>query len=186
MSKLKINLFGECWKLKKISGSVEQMLSWENISLKMNQPLIEALIDPFFYHLLNDEKIKSIDDIPGEISEGMLNTYKNQIEIWYKNKKVQKLKIDDLKPELLLFPLYNIKLNKATNKENGIYIIEKGIGMVGSYETNITDFFIENLEFILLEANGITVLQNFKYQDQLLTFKKKDILITYQNGYELK
>lgn len=183
MSKLKINLYGESWKLKKISASEKQILSWEKISLKMKKPLNEVLTDPFFYHFLNDDNIKSIDDIDGEIWEGMLNTSKNQIELWYKNKKLKKLKIDDLNEELLLFPLYNVKQNKLTNNENGIYIIEKGVGMVGSYHTNTDNFNIDNLEFQLVNIDYLTVLHNFKYKGKLLDFIKSDILITYQNAY---
>ena len=184
MDKLKINLFRESWKLKKISASEKQILSWEKISIKMKKPLNEVLTDPFFYHLLNDDDIKSIDDIDGEIWDGMLNTSKNQIELWFKNKKLKKLKIDDLNEELLLFLLYKISLIKIPQKkEKGIYVIQKGVGLVGSYQTYIDNFKIDNLEFQLVNVDGLTILQNLKYDDKILDFKKSDILITYQNSY---
>lgn len=183
LHKLKINLFGESLKIKKIVASKEQILSWEKIALKMKQPLIAVITDPFFYHYLNDDNIRSIDDLKGETWEGLINTSKNQIEIWYKNKKVQKLKIDNLKPELLLFPIYNVKQNKITNNEKAIYIIEKAIGKIGTFEIKIDDFLLDNLEFELLDINGVTILQSFNYKHQIINFKNNDILITHQNSY---
>lgn len=184
MFKLKVKLYGESWKLKRISLTDEQKILWERIASKMKQPLYEVMIDPFFYHLLNDDVVKSIDDIEGEIWEGLLNVPKNQIEIWFKNKKVQKLKVDDLDNDLLLFPVFNIYKNNLTqNTKSGTYVIQKGIGLVGIYETTLTNFYIEDLQFELVNIDGLTILQYLRYKDKLLDVKKSDILITYQNTY---
>lgn len=185
-NKLKINLFGEAWKLKQISISEEQKIQWKTIAQRMKQPLCQAIADPYFYYLLKEDAIQSIENINGTIWEGLLNTPKNQIEIWYKNKKVQKLKINDLKEELLLFPLYHTTVSKiASDYEKGIYIEQKGIGLVASYEIRIDHFNIDNLVFHLSETNDMSLLQKLTYQNQSLILKKNDLLIMSQNGFEV-
>ena len=185
-NKLKINLFGEAWTLKRISISIEQKNDWEKIALKMNQSLCQAIIDPYFYYLLNEDTIQSINDLVLIKIGGLINNQKNQIEIWYKNRKVQKLKINDLLEELLLFPLYNTSVSRINpDYETGIYIEQKEIGLIGSYEIRINDLNINNLEFHLLEVDGMIILKNLKYQNQNLKSIKSDALITFQNGYEV-
>jgi hypothetical protein len=181
-NKLKINLFGEAWILKRISISNEQKIQWEKIALKMNQSLCKAIIDPYFYYLLNEDTIQSMNDLVLIKIGGLINNQKNQIEIWYKKRKVQKLKINDLLEELLLFPLYNTSVSRINpDYETGIYIEQKEIGLIGSYEIRINDFNINNLEFHLLEVDGMIILKNLKYQNQNLKSVKSDALITFQN-----
>ncbi|PWA09802.1 hypothetical protein DB891_06405 [Flavobacterium laiguense] len=152
----------------------------------MKQPLIEVIIDPFFYHYLKSKTIQSVEDLQGKSIERLINSTKNQIEIWYKNKKVQKLKINDLKEELLLFPLYNTTIhNKNSSLEDGIYIEQKEIGLVGSFEINTDDFNINNLEFQLVQTKEDIFLINLMYKNQALVCKKKDTLITFQNCFEI-
>lgn len=186
-NKLKINLFGEAWTLKRISISNEQKNDWEKIALKMNQSLCQAIIDPYFYYLLNEDTIQSMNDLVSIEIGGLINNQKNQIEIWYKNRKVQKLKINDLQEELLLFPLYNTSVSRINpDYETGIYIEQKEIGLIGSYEIRMNDFNINNLEFHLLEVDGMIILKNLKYQNQNLKSVKSDALITFQNGFEVR
>lgn len=186
-NKLKINLFGEAWTLKRISISNEQKNDWEKIALKRNQSLCQAIIDPYFYYLLNEDTIQSMNDLVLIKIGGLINNQKNQIEIWYKNRKVQKLKINDLQEELLLFPLYNTSVSRINpDYETGIYIEQKEIGLIGSYEIRMNDFNINNLEFHLLEVDGMIILKNLKYQNQNLKSVKSDTLITFQNGFEVR
>lgn len=182
-SKLKINIFGESFKLKYILLSDEQKAGFEIIANHLKLPLCKALIDPYFYFLLKDKKVQSIDDLTGKYWEGLLNTPKNHIEIWFKNKKIQKLKFDDLIEKQLLFPLYRTSLDRTFQQKSGIYIEQKAIGLVDSLEINIDDFKIDDLEFQLLEINELLILENLKYKNQLLKSKKKETLITFQNGY---
>ena len=186
-NKLKINLFGEAWILKRISISNEQKIQWDKIALKMNQSLCKAIVDPYFYYLLNEGAIESMNDLVSIEIGGLINNQKNQIEIWYKNRKVQKLKINDLLEELLLFPLYNTSVSsKNLSYETGIYIEQKEIGLIGSYEIRMNDFNINNLEFQLLEVDGMIILKNLKYQNKKLKSIKNDSLITFQNGFEVR
>ena len=185
--KLKINLLGEAWKLKKLVFSNELLHTFEKVATRMKQPLTEVLIDPFFYHYLKNRVIQSIDDLQGNTIEGLINSPKNQIEIWYKNKKVQKLKINDLKEELLLFPLYNTTIQKTNLQlEKGIYIEQKEIGLIGSFEIYTDNFSIDDLEFQLLQTNEQTILEKLVYKNQVLVCKKKDSLLTFQNCFEIK
>ncbi|CAM4276436.1 hypothetical protein [Flavobacterium terrigena] len=185
-NKLKINLLGEAWNIKQMVFSNELLHTFEEVAARMKQPLTDALIDPFFYHYLKNKTIQSIDDLQGNSVEGLINSPKNQIEIWYKNKKIKKLKINDLKEELLLFPLYNTTIQKSNiNLENGIYIEQKEIGLIGSFEIHTDNFIIDELEFQLLQTNEQTILEKLVYKNQVLVCKRKDSLITFQNCFEI-
>ena len=185
-NKLKINLLGEAWKLKQVVFSNALLHAFEEVAKKMKQPLNEVLIDPFFYYYLKNKSIQSIDNLQGNCLEGLINSPKNQIEIWYKNKKVQKLKINDLREELLLFPLYKTIIQKTNLQlEKGFYIEQKEIGLIGSFEIYTDNFSIDDLEFQLLQTNEQTILEKLVYKNQVLVCKKKDSLITFQNCFEI-
>jgi hypothetical protein len=146
--KLKINLFGESQTLKRVIFNSIQKMEYAIIAQRMKQPLHQALIDPYFYFLLKNDNIQSLEDFGGFSNKVLLNTPKNQIEIWYQNKKTQKLKINDLLEELLLFPLYSTKVLKDKMAlENGIYIEQKEIGWIGQFEMLIEDFNINKFIF---------------------------------------
>ena len=66
-----------------------------------------------------------------------------------------------------------------------MYIEQHGIGLVGTYEIELENFNIDELEFQIIEINGNVLLQSFKYKDKPLKFKKNDILLTFQNGFEI-
>lgn len=184
--KLKINLFGEFWKLKHLTLTESLLQTFEEVAMRMKQPLTELIIDPFFYHNLKNNAIQSIEDLEGNITEGLVNSPKNQIEIWYRNKKVKKLVINDLNEELLLFPLYSATLQKANSSlEKGIYIEQKEIGLIGCYEIYTKNFNIDNLDFQLLQTDKLTILERLIYKNQVLISKKKDTLITFQNCFEI-
>lgn len=105
---LKINFFGENKILKKVNLTKEELCIFETTSKKLKQSLHSAIIDPYFYHLLKNSTYTCIDDLKCDNVEWLLNTPVNQIEIWFRNKKIKKLKIDNLS-EKLLFPLYQIR-----------------------------------------------------------------------------
>jgi hypothetical protein len=87
---------------------------------------------------------------------------------------------------LLLFPIYN--KTKTEIKEEyspGIYVEQRAIGFVGSYEMKIESFNLEDLQFNQLQFNDKLLLQQPTYSNQKLRFKKKETLLTYQNGFEV-
>lgn len=187
MPKLKINFHGESWTLKKFECNDFDLKECLKVAARMKLSLEKALLDPFFYYYLKIPAIASTEHIPGIKWSGLLNSPKNQIEIWYDRKKIKKLQIADIEQDLLLFPLYN--KNKTEIKEEyspGIYVEQQAIGFVGSYELNIESFNLEDLQFNLLQFNDKLLLQQPTYSNQNLHFRKKETLLIYQNGFEVR
>lgn len=186
LKKLKINLYGESWTLKKFECSAADFTFCLKVAEKMKLNLTEALLSPFFYYNLNLPNIPSLDYLPGKKISGLLNTPSNQIEIWFNGSRMKKLKLTDFNQDDLLFPLYNVEKIEIDNKfEPGIYIEQKAFGLAASYEANLDSFNIENLHFRLLELTDKTLLQKITYDNLELKLKKKDVLVQYQNGFEI-
>ncbi|MET4083488.1 hypothetical protein ABIB40_003460 [Pedobacter sp. UYP30] len=186
MPKLKINLFGELWKLSHLELTKAEYDCIKLRASEMNLPLTEALLDISFYdsHLFSGSfRQKTI--------EGLLNSYKNQIEIWFGGKKVQKIKMIDLNADFLLFPLFNTCETKLLYKEfePGIYIEQREVGLVGSYEKVIDRFSLTQLEFFITEMEikigSIEILTEIKYCNESLKIKNSDTLITQQLCYKM-
>ena len=184
MKKLRINLFGELWALNKVVLNTMEQDYYELIAARLKQPLHIALLDPFFYYHLKLNSIPSLDKLPCENFNGLMNTPKNQIEIWLDGKKILKLKLDELNQDQYLIPLYNTKIAMLINSNQPvIYIEQKEIGFIGSYEFKIEKFDLENLQFEIIELNSQLLLQNITYTNCKTIFKKKETLITYQNSF---
>lgn len=186
MQNLKINLHGESWTLKKFECSEADLNDCLKVAVRMKVPLVKALLDPFFYYYLKIPTIQSVEHLPGNKWSGLLNTPKNQIEIILDGKKIKKLHIKDLNQEQLLFPLYNIQKTEITeNFGPGIYVEQKAIGFIASYEIKVDRFDIDNLQFNLLQFNYKQLLQKPSYQNKKVVFRKKETLLIYQNSFEI-
>jgi len=136
MQKLKINFFGELFSKKKVVLNAMEQEYYELIAARIKQPLHRALLDPFFYYYLRLNAVDSIEKLPSETVSGLLDTAKNQIEIWLDGRKIYKLKLAELNQDQYLIPLYNTKISILNNqKEKGIYIEEKEIGFIGGLGT---------------------------------------------------
>jgi len=184
MKKLRINVFGELFTLKRVVLNPMEQDYYELIAARLKQPLHLAVLDPFFYYHLKLNSIPSLDKLPCENFNGLMNTSKNQIEIWLDGKKILKLKLDELNQDQYLIPLYNTKIAMLINSNQpGIYIEQKEIGFIGSYEFKIEKFDLENLQFEVIELNSQLLLQNITYTNCKTIFKKKETLITYQNSF---
>jgi hypothetical protein len=187
MHKLKINFHGESWTLKKFECSKYELDACLATADKMKLPLEKALLDPFFYYYLKIPTIASTEHLPGIKWSGLLDSPKNQIEIWYDGRKIKKLHIADIDQDLLLFPIYNKnKIEIIKDYNPGIYVEQCAIGFVGSYELNIDSFDLQDLQFNFLQFNEKLLLQQPTYFTQKLLFKKKETLLTYQNGFEIE
>jgi hypothetical protein len=181
---IKTNLFGEVLTLKRVVLNPMEQEYYELIAARIRQPLHQALLDPFFYYHLKLNSVDSMEKLPCEEVSGLMNTNKNQIEIWLEGKKILKIKLDELNQDQYLFPLYNIKKSVHNNQNNsGIYIEQKEIGFIGSYEFKIEKFEMADLQFDFLEINEQLLLQNVAYPNCNSAFKKKETLITYQNSF---
>jgi hypothetical protein len=186
MQTLKINLHGESWTLKKFECSEEDYCECLKVAAKMKLPLMKALLDPFFYYYLKRPTIQSVEHLPGIKVSGLLNTPKNQIEILLDGKKISKLQIKDLNQEQLLFPLYTVHKTEIREEYSpGIYVEQKAIGFIASYEIKLDRFSIDNLQFNLLQFNDKQLLQKPAYQNKKVLSRKKETLLIYQNGFEI-
>ena len=183
MPKLKISLFGESWKLKhlEIDASLQERLLYT--ANAYNVPLSVALLDLSFFEKLNQPALHSVHDLPSTQIGGLCNTPKNQVEIWYSGKKVQKLKLDALFRPNTLFNLFNTSVTSAnaSTLEAGLYLVETEIGLIASHELEIPAFSIEKLNFSLLnfskENTLVEVLSNIFYEERLLPIKRTDVLL---------
>lgn len=183
-SKLKINLFGENRVVRKVLLSEDDILLYTKVAAKMDQSLSQALLDPFFYYLLKAPGVDSLDNLNCEHWEGLINNNKNQIEVWFQNKKIQKCKIDLLIDELLLFPLFQTsEISSIEVSEPGFYIDQKEVGLVNSFELMLEKFDINQLLFEISNFENTIHLSGLKYKDITISKKRKDTIITYQNGF---
>ncbi len=186
LNKLKINLFGELWTLKKVVLNSIEREYFENIASRLKLSLHQALIDPFFYHHLRLNSISNVDRLPCKEVGGLVNNTNHQIEIWFNGKKTEKIYIHDLEPSQYLFPLYQVKKAIITDINTlGIYIEQKEMGYIGSYERLVDNFSIDDLTFSLLEMNNHLLLDNITHKNAKMVFKRRETLITYQNSYEI-
>lgn len=191
MPKIKVNTFGEGIEIRQLQLEYETYNHWRTIADKKNLLLPDLLLDPFFYYRLKDKRFKELSDINANLISGTVNTPKSLVEIWFNRRKVLKIQSQELFNEMLLFPLF--KLEKSQNfltntLENGIYVVQKTIGLLSSekleitsQQLNIDDFTFNNTEF---ENNQF--LTDIKYQNQNLNFIKSDTMITHQNAFEIK
>lgn len=186
INKLKIDFFGEGISIKKGVFGEELLTRMQLTAQKLKQPLEHALIDPYFYDILKDKKLKSIKDIAKTLVNGLINTHKNRIEIWYKGQKVQKLTINSLNDQYVLFPLFQSEMKNITLQiDSGFYIKNLEIGLIARYETTVDNFSIHHLKFHLISYDGKVILNKVSYENVDLILKKKDALITYQNGFRI-
>lgn len=182
--KLKINLFGEWWSLRKLKLNPIEQEYFTQIANRLQQPLHQALLDPFFYHYLRLNTIPSLDKLPCEKLGGLLGSTNHQVEVWIDGKKSQKILQSELDPTQYLFPLYKTEVNHLTlNDTPGIYIEQKEVGFIGSYEFQTNDFSIDNLVFNLLQTHHQLLLQSITYPNCKVVFKEKETLINYQHSY---
>lgn len=192
MNKLKIKLFGELWRLIRLELSASEYIILEKRAAELKTPIHEALLDARFSQsdFLPDVFIPA--DLKHTYTSGLLDTYKNQIEIWYDGKKVRRMRIKDLNDDYLLFPLYNSKFDKLDCRDlpKGIYIEQKEIGLVCSYEMIIKHFDMLYLEFNMLKVEkneeSFDILKEIKYLDKVLNkMVSDDALITRQFCFEI-
>ena len=180
MQTLKINLHGESWTLKKFECSEDDLNECLKVAAKMKLPLVKALLDPFFYYYLKRPSIQSVEHLHGIKISGLLDTPKNQIEIILDGKKIRKLQFKDFNQEQLLFPLYNIHKTEIRDVYSpGIYVEQKVIGFIASYEIKVDHFSIDELQFHLVQFNDKQLLQKPTYQNKKVLFRKKETLLIY-------
>jgi hypothetical protein len=189
MPKLKINLYGESWRLKKLQLDEELANKLIEAFSALKVSIGQALLDLEFYDYLNHPSLKGVEDLQFDEVGGLLNCHKSLVEIWFNGKKVQKLNLDSLFRPNTLFNLYNTRILdiKKENLEPGIYLVENEIGLIACYELIIENFDIDKLRFNLLtfqsELKKVEVLSELFYKDELLICKRSDVLLNESKGF---
>jgi hypothetical protein len=189
LDKLKINLYGESWRLKKLQLTQELANKLINAISALKISIGQALLDLEFYEHLKHPSLKGIEDLQFDEVGGLLNGRKSLVEIWFNGKKVQKLNLDTLFRPNTLFSLYNTRILdiKKENLESGIYLVENEIGLIACYELAIENFEIDKLSFNLVtfqsELKKAEVLSELFYKDELLICKRSDVLLNDLEGF---
>ena len=189
MPKLKINLYGESWRLKKLQLDEELANKLLGAFSALKISIGQALLDLEFYDHLNHPSLKGVEDLQFDEVGGLLNGRKSLVEIWFNGKKVQKLNLDSLFRPNTLFSLYNTRIFdiKKENLEPGIYLVENEIGLIACYELAIENFEIDKLCFNLLtfqsKLKKTEVLSELFYKDELLICKGSDVLLNESEGF---
>jgi len=186
---LRIKLFGESFKIHKLKIDDNMMPMLVNVANKVKLPLLEALLDINFFRILNSQELQCVNDLIGHTFNGLINNYRNQFEISYGRKRIAKFKIEELFYPTTLFPLYNTHINNININtiSAGIYIEEREIGLIGTYEIMIEEFQIDFLKFYLTKIEllneNLETLHMMTYKGQLLPCVKSDTLLRYQRCF---
>lgn len=184
-SKVLIRFYGESFKIHALQIKNEYPEQFYEVAAKLGEPLEEALLNINFFNKLNIKGIVSIQDLIKNTFGGMVNNSKAHIEIWHGRKVLQKLNLDDLFYPKTLFPLFNVHLERVNLRlQNGIFLIEKEVGLIGQYEIDLIEFDIYKLKFFISEVlylkTNYQLLLSINYDSEPLQIKKSDTLVTYQ------
>jgi hypothetical protein len=91
------------------------------------------------------------------MTEGLINSSKNQVEIWYKTKN-SKLKSKWFKWEIITFPFYTTLQSKVKfSFRERFYVEQTEIGLIASFEIKTNEFNIDYLRAITNKR--LTVLE---------------------------
>ena len=139
------------------------------------------LLEDILYH----PEVELVDRAFELKHRGLINTYKNQIEIWYAGKKLQKFQLNDLNFQFIAFPLYRSTQNELDLKSltSGIYVSEREIGLINSFEVQAENFGIEKLVFNITHvcsAIPFSSCDGVTYSDQTLFSHKTDTVVIEQ------
>jgi len=170
LSKLRINLFGESFRISRVNHIPAGFLQLE--PAQFNENLSTLILEET--HPLIFETVK----------QGLLDTYKNRIEIWFAGKKLHKTNISEIDPETALFPLFGSAIEKFDMQwcEEMVYLEEREIGLIAVYEANLEKFNPAQLSFSMnlvnYQQNEMKVLGNISYHNKNLIARPGDTLQT--------
>ena len=181
MPKLKIGLFGESLTIKYLKSTPDLLTRIASSLKELDQEVVLSISDPAFYKLLAEPGIESANDLKFTKVGGLRNTHKNQVEIWFNGKKIQKIKLDSFFRPNTLFSLYDTK-TIINDFGAGLYIVEEAIGLINSYELQVEHFDIQQLQFELVatdfQGTRVELLTQVEYERMVLRSRKEDSLIT--------
>lgn len=181
MKKIKIQFLGTFIYYKMVQLDSIEKDYFMSIANRLGYTLNEALVDPYFYHLLRLEKYQSFKDLKGASYFGLDIHSFHQIELFVNGLKKQKFNYFDLNPEIVLFPLYytNVKYNEIQKNPLIIRTREKGcVNYVSqcSLETPIDEI----LAFTLLKTQSELLLSEVLVNKINLDINRSDTTIIEQ------
>jgi len=185
LDKVKISLYGESFKIHSLEVK-NHFLSLEFFTeraLQLGEPLDTALLNINFFKNFSSDKLNSVQDLIGFTFGGLLNNHKAKIEIRRGRKLLQKLPLDDLYDPKTLFPLFDVHKGTLSLKlKNNIFLIEKEIGLIGTYEIQTEKFDIAKLKFNICDVeynnDHYHLLLALSYNQNKLNSIKSDTLVT--------
>ena len=87
---------------------------------------------------------------------------------------------------LLLLPIFEVdRISILDDYSPGIYVEQKAIGFIASYELKVEAVNLDDLQFKLLELKNKILLQKPTYQNKNMLFRRKETLLIYQNSFEV-
>lgn len=182
---IKLRLYGESFRIHLLHLNGIPLEDLMKVAERLKEPIEEALLSGAFFNILNHKKLKTIEDMIHQTFGGLINTPKNKIEIWYGRKCLQKFSLNELFHPSTLFPLFNSKCEQLDIKlSNGIFLIEKEVGLIAEYVFKCDNFNINHLEFSIYDARyqslNLQLLTGINYNSKRLESQKSDTLITYR------
>ncbi|WP_445956553.1 hypothetical protein [Yeosuana sp.] len=189
---LRVKLYGESFKLHKLKLDLKLLPLFKNCADKIGEPLHLALLNINFFSVLDIKEFQTLNNITDYTFSGLINNNRNQVEISWGKRKISNIKTDELFRPRTLFPLYNIQFNLVDVNElkPGIYIEEREIGLIGSYEIEVENLKIDLLKFYLTKINFSNVdyelLNMIAYREQILPCVKSDALLRYQSSFQFE
>lgn len=182
---IKLRLYGESFRTHLLHPKDIPLEDLMDVAERLKEPIEEALLSGAFFNILNQKKLKTIEDMIRQTFGGLINTPKNKIEIWYGRKCLQKFSLNELFHPSTLFPLFNSTREQLDIKlSNGIFLIEKEVGLIAEYVFKCDSFNINHLKFSIYDAEyqslNLQLLTAMHYDSKRLESQKSDTLITYR------
>jgi hypothetical protein len=182
MNKIKIQLIGTFNSCIAVELDAMEQTYFDTIAKRIGVPLSDALIDPYFYHILRLEKYQSYLDLKGSRYFGLdVNSF-HQIEVFVDGHKKQKFSYFDLNPENLLFPLYNTNIISNQIFEENLFLIKTkemgSINFVMQYPLAVP--MDEILSFTFFKTDNELLLSEVNFAKNNLPINKSDTVIVEQ------
>lgn len=190
--KVFVKVYGESFKIHRVNlkKDVYSLDAFYEIAKQLDEPLEQALLNITFFKLFNEkygnDKFYCIHDFVDDSFGGLVNNSKAKIELRKGRKILQKFSLNDLFKPKTLVPLFTIqKRKKSVKLRNNLFLIEKEIGLVGTYEIRAENFDIYKLKFKISDVdynnNNHQLLLALSYNQLKLNATNSDTLITYQH-----
>lgn len=182
MNKIKIQFIGTFNSCIAVELDAMEQTYFDTIAKRIGVPLSDALIDPYFYHILRLEKYQSYLDLKGSRYFGMDIHSFHQIEVFVDGHKKQKFSYFDLNPENVFFPLYNTNIISAQIfLESPLLIRTKEKGSNNFVLQQPSSVPIEEiLSFTLLKTDNELLLSEVNFAKNNLPINKSDTVIIEQ------